>query len=182
MLFKIERFYNATNKLVGRLLSIILLLMSLNVFYDVIMRYFFQNSSVGMQEMEWHLFSVVILFGVSVALLEEGHVRVDFLYDKYPIRRKAMLNIIGTVLFLIPLALLIFFGSFGFVIDAWQIGEISEDPGGLHYRWAIKGLIPVAFFYLIFSAFGYVVKNINMYRDAAPGQRSDHIEQQEAAK
>jgi TRAP-type mannitol/chloroaromatic compound transport system permease small subunit len=77
----------------------VFLLMTVNIFYDVVMRYFFHNSSVAMQEMEWHLFSIVILFGVSVALLEEGHVRVDFLYDRFSIRKKAVINIIGTVFF-----------------------------------------------------------------------------------
>ena len=56
--------------------------------------------------MEWHLFAIIILFGVSVALLEEGHVRVDFLYDRFSVRKKAVINIIGTVFFLLPLALL----------------------------------------------------------------------------
>jgi len=164
MLIRVERFFERINRLLGRVLSYVLLLMTLNVFYDVIMRYTFRSSSVGMQEMEWHLFSVVILFGMSVALLEEGHVRVDFLYDRYRPRTKALINIIGTLFFLLPLALLVFFGSFGFVQDAWEIGEISEDPGGLPYRWLIKGMIPLAFGILIFTSFGYTIKNINLYR------------------
>lgn len=164
MLIRMEQFYLRVNRIAGKILSGILVLMALNVFFDVIMRYFFHNSSVGMQEMEWHLFSIVILFGVSVALIDEGHVRVDFLYDRYPGRRKALINIIGTVFFLLPLALLILFGSFGFVQDAYEIGEISEDPGGLPYRWLIKGMIPLAFSYLVFTAIGYTVQNINLYR------------------
>ncbi|WP_136808947.1 TRAP transporter small permease subunit [Desulfosediminicola flagellatus] len=164
MLIRVEQFYQRINRVAGKILSGVLVLMTLNVFYDVIMRYFFHNSSVGMQEMEWHLFSVIILFGVSVALLDEGHVRVDFLYDRYKPRTKALINIIGTVFFLLPLAILILSGSFSFVWDAYSIGEISEDPGGLHYRWIIKGMIPLAFAYLIFSAVGYTVKNINLFR------------------
>ncbi len=164
MLIRLEQFYQRLNRVAGKILSGVLVLMTINVFYDVIMRYFFHNSSVGMQEMEWHLFSVIILFGVSVALLDEAHVRVDFLYDRYAPRTKALINIIGTVFFLLPLALLIFSGSFSFVWDAYSIGEISEDPGGLRYRWIIKGMIPLAFAYLIFCAVGYTIKNINLYR------------------
>jgi len=164
MLIRVERFYDRMCRLLGRVLAFVLFLMTLNVFYDVIMRYTFHNSSVGMQEMEWHLFSVIILFGMSVALLEEAHVRVDFLYDRFQTKTKAIINIVGTLLFLLPLALLIFFGSFDFVHDAWEIGEISEDPGGLPYRWLIKGMIPLAFGLLIFASFGYVVKNINLLR------------------
>jgi TRAP-type mannitol/chloroaromatic compound transport system permease small subunit len=164
MLLKIEYFFQRSSRLLGRLLAIVFLLMTVNVFFDVVMRYFFRNSSVGMQEMEWHLFSIVILFGVSVALLEEGHVRVDFLYDRFSIRKKAVINIIGTVFFLTPLACLILFGSFDFVLDSYNIKEISENPGGLHYRFIIKAMIPLAFALLIFFAIGYTVQNINLYR------------------
>ena len=191
MLIKIEKFFDRTNRLMGRMLSVVLLLMTFNVFFDVIMRYFFHNSSVGMQEMEWHLFSIVILFGVSVALLDEGHVRVDFLYDRYSIRRKAMINIVGTILFLLPLALLVFFGSFGFVRDAYEINEISEDPGGLPFRGVSKDMIPLALFLfimffilfvitfllLIICSFGYTVKNINLYRQTRITDRTKAIKQ-----
>ncbi len=164
MLFKIELFYQRVSLILGKVLTVVLLLMTLNVFYDVIMRYFFHNSSVGMQEMEWHLFSIIVLFGISLALLEDGHVRVDFLYHHYRPATRAMINIIGSIFLLLPLALLIFFGSFEFVKDAYQIGEISEDPGGLPYRWLIKAMIPLSFGLLIFTAVGYIVKNINIYR------------------
>lgn len=164
MLIKTEQFFMRINRILGKILSAVLLLMALNVFFDVIMRYFFHNSSVGMQEMEWHLFSIVILFGVSVALLDEAHVRVDFLYDRYTEKSKAVINIIGTIFFLLPLALLILFGSFDFVKDAYDIGEISEDPGGLPFRWVIKAMIPLAFLMLVFSAIGYTIKNINIFR------------------
>ena len=176
MLIKAEQIFMRINRVLGKILSWVLLLMALNVFFDVVMRYFFRNSSVGMQEMEWHLFSVVILFGVSVALLDEGHVRVDFLYDRYSEKSKAMINIIGTILFLLPLALLIFFGSFDFVKDAYDINEISEDPGGLPFRWVIKGMIPLAFLMLVFSSIGYTIKNINIFRRECDKQLTAHKE------
>ena len=169
MLDKAERIFQRLSRILGRVLAMVFLLMTVNIFYDVVMRYFFHNSSVAMQEMEWHLFSIVILFGVSVALLEEGHVRVDFLYDRISVRKKAVVNIIGTVFFLLPLACLIFFGSFEFVMDSYGMNEISENPGGLPYRWLIKGMIPLAFGILIIFALGYTVKNINLYRMAGSG-------------
>ena len=166
MLSALEKSIAKAVDVVGILTSILLLLMVLNVSFDVLMRYVFHNSSVGMQEMEWHLFAVIILFGVSVALKDEGHVRVDFLYDRFSPKKKAIVNICGTVFFLIPVALLIFFGSFEFVRDAWEINEISEDPGGLPYRWLIKGMIPLSFGFLLLSAVGYILQNIRLYREA----------------
>lgn len=173
MLVKIEAVFDTVIAVVGKIASVLLLLMIFNVFYDVIMRYFFRNSSVGMQELEWHFFSIIILFGVSVALKEEGHVRVDFLYEKFSARKKAMLNILGTLFFLMPLALLIATGSIQFVMDSYSINEISEDPGGLTHRWIIKSMIPISFIFLIFSAFGYVIKNINIYRGAKVKDNED---------
>lgn len=172
MLIKIENFYRRLNRFWGRILSIVFLLMAVNVFFDVVMRYSFHNSSVAMQELEWHLFSIVILFGVSVSLIDEAHVRVDFLYDRWSPRSKALINIIGTVFFLLPLALLILFGSLDFVGDSYRIGEISENPGGLPYRYLIKGMIPLSFFLLIFTAFGYTVQNINILRNAGAGKNA----------
>jgi len=165
MLNVIERFIARVIDLAGLLAAFLLLLMVLNVSWDVMMRYVFHNSSVGMQEMEWHLFSVMFLLGISVALKDEGHVRVDFLYDRISPRNKALINILGTLFLLIPVALLIVFGSFPFVFDAWEIGEISEDPGGLPYRWLIKGMIPLSFTLLLFSALGYILRNIRLFRE-----------------
>ncbi len=166
MLIMIEKGIDKLVDAVGRVLSILMLLMVLNVCFDVIMRYFFHNSSVGMQEMEWHLFSVIILFGTGVALKNESHVRVDFLYERFSARTQALINIYGTLLFLLPLALLILFGSFGFVRSAYVMQEISEDPGGLPFRWLIKAMIPLSFGFLIFAAMGYLIKNFNLYRGA----------------
>lgn len=174
MLIKLEQAFKKISWVAGRILSVLLVLMVLNVFYDVVMRYFFHNSSVGMQEMEWHLFAIIILFGISVALLEENHVRVDFLYDNFSVGTKAIINITGTVLFLIPLSLLILWGSLDFVIDAYQIKEISQDPGGLPFRWIIKGMIPLSFAFLILCSFGYTIKNINLLRNYIQKKRSSH--------
>jgi TRAP-type mannitol/chloroaromatic compound transport system permease small subunit len=166
-MYTAELFISKTVDIVGKIISFLLFLMVLNVSYDVMMRYLFHNSSVGMQEMEWHLFAVIFLFGIGIALKEEGHVRVDFLFDTFSARKKAIVNIIGTLLFLLPFALLILTGSLEFVNDAYITQEISEDPGGLHYRWLIKGMIPLSFMFLSFSAVGYILQNIRLYKEAA---------------
>lgn len=163
----VEQFITGLVQIVGKIISFLLLLMVLNVSYDVMMRYLFHNSSVGMQEMEWHLFAIIFLLGISVALKDEAHVRVDFLFDSFSPQKKALINIFGTLFFLMPIALLIISGSWDFVYDAFQIQEISEDPGGLPYRWLIKGMIPFSFSFLFLSGIGYILQNIRLYREAA---------------
>ena len=164
MLLKLEKITDKIIDFVGYLTGILLLLMILNVAFDVGMRYIFHNSSIAMQEVEWHLFAVIILFGTGYALRHNAHVRVDFLYDSFSPKKKAWVNVLGTVFFLLPLALLVIYGSYEYVMDSYSTNEISEDPGGLHYRWLIKAMIPLSFIFLIFSAFNFFLHNINVIR------------------
>jgi TRAP-type mannitol/chloroaromatic compound transport system permease small subunit len=144
-----------------------MLLVMVNVFLDVILRYFFNTGAIALQEMEWHLFSVMFLFGISYALNDEAHVRVDFIYDTLSQKRKAIINIIGTIFFLLPFATFIAYGSYDFVYDAYDLSEISEDPGGLTHRWIIKYMIPLSFILLNISALGYIFKNIKKLKETS---------------
>jgi len=144
---------------VGNLAAIAMILMLLNVFYDVLMRYFFNNSSIGMQEMEWHLFSVVFLFGMAYALREDGHVRVDMFYENMSPKKQAIINIVGSLIFIIPFALIIINSSYAFALDAYDLGEISGDPGGLTNRWIVKGTIALSFVFLLISTLSFILKN-----------------------
>ncbi|MEJ2518759.1 MAG: TRAP transporter small permease subunit [Desulfuromonadales bacterium] len=164
MLLKIEKFFDRFSDVMGWIAGFLNLLMLINVFYDSIMRYFFNTGSIALQEMEWHLFAVVFLFGMAYALKEDGHVRVDVLYDQFSPRWKAVVNIGGTLLFLIPLSVLIIEGSIWYVHEAYTINEISGDPGGLTHRWLIKAVIPTSFVFLIVSALGFITHNINVFR------------------
>ena len=162
MLLRLEIFFDRFSDVMGWIAGVLNLVMLLNVFYDAIMRYFFSTGSIAMQEMEWHLFAMVFLFGIAYALKEDGHVRVDVLYDRFSPRWKAIVNIGGTVLFLLPLSVLIVEGSVWYVTEAYTSGEVSGDPGGLPYRWLIKLVIPASFVFLIVSATGFVIHNINI--------------------
>ena len=173
MLIKIEQKFNRFMDYMGNVLIIILLLMILNVFYDVVMRYAFHDSSIAMQEMEWHLFAIIILFGTSYSLKENAHVRVDFLYDKFSEKTKAIINIIGTLMFLLPFTALIIYGSYDFVMDSYSVNETSGDPGGLKYLWVIKAAIPVSFTILFLEGINYIIKNINIYRGIEKAKKID---------
>ena len=164
MLDKIEAFYSKLTKMLGTFLFIVMLLMTINVFYDVVMRYVFSQGSIAMQEMEWHLFSVLILLGISYSLMEDAHVRVDIIYETWSVRRKAWINMMGAVVFILPISLLVATNSIDFVMEAFTSNEISGDPGGLTHRWIVKAFIPGSFWFLIFFTFGFFIKNLNIYR------------------
>ena len=164
LLEKIETVFDKVADYIGKLCGILMVAMMLNIFYDVFMRYVFHNGSIAMQEMEWHLFGIIVLLGITYALKEDSHVRVDVLYSRFSPETKAIVNIIGSVVFIMPIALLILFGSLGFVQEAYQTKEISMDPGGLTHRWILKAFIPVSFGLLLFGSLGFIVKNINLYK------------------
>ena len=163
MLLRLEQFFDRFSDVMGWIAGALNLAMLLNVFYDAIMRYFFSSGSIALQEMEWHLFAMVFLFGIAYALKEDGHVRVDVLYERFSPRWKAIVNIGGTVLLLLPLSVMVVEGSVWYVQEAFNSGEVSGDPGGLPYRWLIKLVIPASFVFLIVSATGFVIHNINVF-------------------
>ncbi|MBN2963622.1 TRAP transporter small permease subunit [Sulfurospirillum sp. T05] len=164
MLERMERFFDTLANWIGHACGILMSIMMLNVFYNVVMRYFFKTGSIGMQELEWHFFSLIILFGISYALKEDAHVRVDVIYDRLQPKRKALINIFGAIVFIVPISVLIATGSTEFVLEAYRSNEGSGDPGGLPFRWIIKGMIPLSFYLLLFINLGFIIKNINLYR------------------
>ena len=164
MLLKLEKYFDRFSDLMGWIAGLLNLIMLFNVFYDSIARYFFNSGSIALQEMEWHLFAMVFLFGIAYALKEDGHVRVDIFYDRFSPRWKAIINIAGTFLLLLPLSVLVIEGSVRYVNEAFTSGEISGDPGGLSHRWLIKLAIPASFVFLIVSAIGFVIHNVNIFR------------------
>ena len=168
----IELFCDKCAKYIGVIISFLLILMMINVAFDALNRYIMNSNSVALQEMEWHLFSVIILLGLSYTLSEEAHVRVDILYAGVSKKKKAIVNMIGVILFVLPLSLLIAYGSLGFVEKSFVFMEQSGDPGGLPYRYIIKALIPTSFVILIIMSIGYFARNYNLLKRLNSGSES----------
>lgn len=143
---------------VGALCSVLMILMILNVFYDVVMRYFFNDVSIAMQELEWHIYGAMFMFGIGYTLKEDGHVRVDVIYDQLSKKTQAIINILGSLVFALPFALLILYFSWDYALEAYTMNEGSADPGGLPYRWIIRSVIPASSIYLLICLL-YVVLN-----------------------
>ena len=146
----------------GRLASWLVLAMVLLICYDVSMRYLFQHGSVALQELEWHLFALIFLFGAAYTLKHDQHVRVDILFHSRYVsdRARAWINIGGTLLFLIPFSILVLATSWPFVENAFLYNESSPDPGGLPYRFLLKGSLLVAFGLILLQGIADIIKNI----------------------
>jgi len=143
------RFVDSVNEKLGIFASWITTLMVLVVCYDVVTRYLLKKSSVAVQEMEWHLFAIVFLIGAAYTLKHDRHVRVDVLYMKFKPKIKAWVNLLGSLIFLIPVCLIGIWSSFNFMANSFLIGEGSPDPGGLPARYVLKAVIPFSFLLLL---------------------------------
>jgi TRAP-type mannitol/chloroaromatic compound transport system permease small subunit len=137
------------NAWVGWVVAWVTLGLVLVVFTDVVMRYVFRTSFVFTQELEWHLFAFIFLIGGGYTLLQDGHVRVDIIYQKLGFKARAWVNLLGVLLLLIPGCLLIIITSWKFVYQSWSILEGSPDPGGIPLRFLLKACIPAGFMLLL---------------------------------
>ena len=175
-LLKAEQLIGRFSTAIGYFSAVLLLLLIANVFYDVIMRYLFNDVSIGMQEMEWHLFSMLFLFGVAYTLHTDGHVRVDVLYERASTKRRALIDIFGVVVFLWPFCFLVADYGIGFAYNAWEISEQSGDPGGLTHRWIIKSMISLSFICVLISSIGFILRAINEYLGLKPAHAHQNFQ------
>ncbi len=133
------------NEYVGRGVSWATLLLVVVTFTDVVMRYFFNTSYVFTQELEWHIFAFIFLMGAGYTLKKDGHVRVEVFYGRLSNKGKAWINLIGVIFFLIPSCALFIKTGIPFMVKSFNVMEGSPDPGGIPYRFILKGCIPAGY-------------------------------------
>ncbi len=135
------------------------------VCYDVFTRYLLRESSVAVQELEWHLFAVMFLIAAAYTLKHDRHVRVDVFYSRFSPRLKAWINLFGSIVFLIPFCLITVWASWNFVLNSFRIGETSPDPGGLPARYVLKAVIPLSFILILLQGISLISQSLRQIRN-----------------
>jgi TRAP-type mannitol/chloroaromatic compound transport system permease small subunit len=156
---QIVHMIDSLNTRIGYAISWLSTVLVLVVCYDVFTRYFLRKSSVGVQELEWHIFAVLFLLAASYTLKVDNHVRVDVIYTQLSPRGKAWINMLGGLIFLIPFSILVIWASKGFISMSWAIQETSPDPGGLPYRYLLKAMIPVGFSLILLQGIALILRS-----------------------
>jgi len=149
LLIQISRWVDTLNEWIGRGVAWVTALLVVVIFVDVVMRYTFNTSFVFTQELEWHLFGFIFLIGAGYTLLHDGHVRVDIIYQRIGFKGRAWINLVGVLIFLIPGCLMVISTSWRFTMTSFAMLEGSPDPGGIPFRFIVKGFIPVGFVLLL---------------------------------
>tara|TARA_R110001583_G_scaffold195014_1_gene368492 strand:+ start:1270 stop:1896 length:627 start_codon:yes stop_codon:yes gene_type:complete len=115
------------------------------IIINVVMRYLLDEGRIEFEELQWHLYSVGWLFGLSYCFIYDDHVRVDLIHDRLSLKSQAWIEFIGILFLLVPFICIVLVYSIPFIQYSWQVGEVSDSPGGLPYRWVIKSVLFIGF-------------------------------------
>jgi TRAP-type mannitol/chloroaromatic compound transport system permease small subunit len=154
----ISRPLDALVRVVGEAFSWIWAILIILIVGNVVLRYAIGTNFVALEELQWHLYAIGFMMGLSYTLLMDGHVRVAVIAERWSHRRRAWVELVGLLLFLGPLIYVVIAYAIPFVENSWTLNETSPAPGGLPARWFIKGFIIVAFGFLAIAAFSRLTR------------------------
>jgi TRAP-type mannitol/chloroaromatic compound transport system permease small subunit len=125
---------------------------------QVVLRYGFGQGSIMFEELQWHIYAVGFMIGLSYCADVDRHVRVDVIAEKFPLRTRGWIELIGLATFLLPFALIVAYEGVAYAKSAYDFHEVSAAPGGLPYRWVLKSFITIAFTLLSLTAFSRLTR------------------------
>ena len=146
-------------EIIGRVISWLTLIMVFLVVTVVVMRYFLEMGSIALQELVTYIHAMVFMLGIAFTLKRGGHVRVDIFYRGFPAQRKALVDLLGGLFFLIPVTLLIFVTSWDYVAASWAITETSAENNGLPFIYLLKTLMLIMPGMLLLQGIAEVLKS-----------------------
>ena len=122
-------------------------------------RYLFSESSNGWLEFQWYMFAGMVLLGGPYTLKMNDHVRVDLFYGLASERTRIWIDIVGGLLFLLPICVILTYFTWPWFVESWTINEASSNAGGL-VRWPVKLLLPVGFFLMAMQGVSEIIKRV----------------------
>jgi TRAP-type mannitol/chloroaromatic compound transport system permease small subunit len=155
---------DAITQWTGRCIAWLLLAMVITTVVVVILRYALDQGAIMLQESVMYLHALTFMLGIPFALKEDAHVRVDLIYSRLGARGRAVIDLTGHLLFLVPVALAILLYSRTYVASAWRIMEGSPEVGGLPGVFLLKTLIPVMAVMLLAQGTAEILRNIMILR------------------
>lgn len=159
ILLTLSRLIDGLNAAVGRIVYWAVLVAVIISSGNAVVRYGFNTSSNAWLEVQWYLFSAIFMLCAGYTLLRNEHIRIDVIVSRFSERTLTWIDIIGTVLFLLPISIIIMYLSWPVLVDSFVRNELSSDAGGL-IRWPVKLLIPVGFLLLVLQGISELIKRI----------------------
>ncbi len=159
LLLKLSQLIDWLVERVGKGAFWLVLVMTVISAGNAVVRFAFNYSSNGLLEIQWYLFAAVFLLCSPYTLQKNEHVRIDVLSGKLSPRGLAVIDIIGTLFFLLPMVVLVLWLSIPLVAESYKISEMSANAGGL-IRWPVKILLPIGFTLLALQGVSELIKRV----------------------
>jgi len=175
-LLALSRAIDALTERIGRLVIWLVLVATLVSAGNALARWALGASSNAWLEIQWYLFGAVFLLAAGYTLKHNGHVRIDIFYGRLSAKGQAVIDLIGGLFFLLPMALLLAWLAWPMFMDAWMTQEMSPDSGGL-LRWPVKLLLPVGFGLLALQGVAEIIKRIGVLTGALVLQAEAPVEE-----
>ena len=144
----------------GNVLNILMIALVCVVIVVVIGRYFFDIGSIALQELTTYLHATIFMLGISYTLKHDGHVRVDIFYRDFSGRSQALINVIGGIVFILPISVFVGWSSWEYVLASWSIMETSTENNGLPFIYLLKTVMLIMPSLLMIQGFISIIKNV----------------------
>lgn len=167
LLLKLSAWIDTLNTKVGKLTTWMILITTLISAGNAIVRKIFDTSSNSLLEVQWYIFAGVFLLGAAYGLLQNSHVRIDFISSRLSARTRNWIDVVGIVAALIPFCVLSIYLSWPLFMQAYVTGEMSQNAGGL-IRWPAYALIPAGFFLLMLQGISEMIKRLAFLTGQGP--------------
>jgi TRAP-type mannitol/chloroaromatic compound transport system permease small subunit len=175
LLLSFSTLIDAMNEKIGLVCNWLVLLACVVSAGNAMIRYAYDQSSNAWLEVQWYMFAVIVMFGAAYTLRKNEHVRVDMLYMTLSRRGQLWIDILGTLVFLIPTCAILAWLSWPFFMQSYNVLEGSSNAGGL-LRWPIKLVLPVGFALVALQGISELIKRVAFLNDYAVDSLEAHYE------
>ena len=174
-LLKFSAIVDVINEKIGVLCNWLVLLSCIVSGGNAMVRYAYDQSSNAWLEVQWYMFAVIVMFGASYTLKRNEHVRVDLFYMTLSRRGQLWIDILGTLIFLLPTCIILAWLSWPFFMQSFLVDEHSSNAGGL-LRWPIKLVLPVGFLLVALQGVSELIKRVAFLNGIPVPSLEDHYE------
>ena len=156
---KISRVIDDGIRAIARYVCWLNVVLILVILVQVILRYGFGRGQIILEELQWHLYAIVVMFGISYGVVTDAHIRMDLVYAGRSPKTKEWIEVFAQLFFVLPLALILFLKGIDLVENSFRVNEGSSSPGGLPWRWAIKAVLPASMFLYMMASCSRLVRS-----------------------
>lgn len=175
LLLQFSALIDALNEKIGVICNWLVLLACVVSAGNAMVRYAYDTSSNAWLEVQWYMFAVIVMFGASYTLKRNEHVRVDLFYMTLSRRGQLWVDILGTLIFLLPTCAILAWLSWPFFMQSFNVYEHSSNAGGL-LRWPIKLVLPVGFALVALQGLSELIKRVAFLNGHAVDSLEAHYE------